>query len=307
MSTIKFPISAASFLVASSKNVEALRIPFSGGVLEDVHKSILEQFATFRKLEPIEFSGQYQTGPEECLYIENYADTDKTMASFIDIVEGKSSKTLDKADDFDKCRSLLFTIPEFPDLILIQKFSRIYVASKRKWLGFFGASDGRVVNYIDESAFSIASKLAGYYDRTKNILYFQNLESIQRALPGFSEKYIPEADAATMAAFFSKGEFDQASVKQFGSYKSVRVARLVWLLSKKDIKGQIDKLKNYNEKLNIGCISPDGKIVLQKEIQKMVVILRILNNDVFESKEGIYMANSKRALKPFPSANTEVK
>lgn len=294
-------------LTPKSSEVEVFRIPFAGKALNAVHTKISQQYEAFCKLKPVAFNGQYKADDDECLCIKDFVNTDSTFSSFADLVDGKSCGTLNKTDDLYMCRSLLYLLPAHPDLILIQRFTRSLLVGREKYFRKTISVVGNgLVDYIDDTAFTIGPKLVGYYDKVKNILYFDKINGIQRALPGFSEKYVPEADLVTMKNFFATSIFDKDSYKAIkeelekgkGIAKSVKIARLVWLLHNQKISGRMEALKKIDKKLNINCIN-NGKIVVSNEVDKMVVILKVLNGDVYEVDKKIYMTNSKKELLPF--------
>lgn len=273
------------------------RVQCMESVSKTLNKIVEKQYEDFERLSQIEFDGRYRVESDECFSILDYKDSDKTLKNFGNILSGDQSDVLKRVDDLSLCRALLFSVPEYPDLVLIQKFSNAYLAKSDRWLGFGGKDS---IRYIEESAFTIGSSLTGFYDVRNKKLCFKSVQSIRSALPGFADDYVPGADSAMIEKFFSNACFESDSAAKMKDLDSVKVARLVWLLVEQGekIEGRLDRFRKYNEKLNLTDFK-DGKIVLTTEVRRMEVILRIFLGDVFEDNGQIYLSNSKKPLKKF--------
>lgn len=263
----------------------------------ELSKLLEHQYEEFIKFRQIEFDGRYKVDSNECFSISEYVDPDNTIDGFLSVTQGTSSDTLTSVDNLDDCKALIFNIPQFPDLFLIQRFSKSYLARRDRW---YGIGNSNSFKKIEHSAFTIASSLTGIYDIKNKKLLFKSVQSIRSALPGFTDHYVPGADKAMMEKFFSAPFFDAESARKIIEGDSATISRLVWLLveQNENIKARMNQFEKYNEKLNLQSLR-DGKIVLSKEVKRTSVILRILLGDVFEDKGQIYLTNSKKPLAIF--------
>ena len=277
--------------------VEVYSIPFMNNLQGELSKLLEHQYEEFIKFRQIEFDGRYKVDSNECFSISEYVDPDNTIDGFLSVTQGTSSDTLTSVDNLDDCKALIFNIPQFPDLFLIQRFSKSYLARRDRW---YGIGNSNSFKKIEHSAFTIASSLTGIYDIKNKKLLFKSVQSIRSALPGFTDHYVPGADKAMMEKFFSAPFFDAESARKIIEGDSATISRLVWLLveQNENIKARMNQFEKYNEKLNLQSLR-DGKIVLSKEVKRTSVILRILLGDVFEDKGQIYLTNSKKPLAIF--------
>lgn len=65
-----------------------------------------------------------------------------------------------------------------------------------------------------------------------------------------------------------------------------------------------DRLKDLEDisgALNMQCITIERKIKMFKEVIKSQYVLQIILKDIFRDGAKIYLANSKRIIKPFLS------
>lgn len=187
-------MSAVSFL-ESKNNVGVRRIPLSNEAREDLNDQLLKQYDEFIALDEVDFDGTYKNDDDERFKIKNYIDHDHTIENFKKLCDGSEMDVLKKVDDLMTCKAILTRLPDHPKLILIQRFTNHCLAQRAKWYQIYHKD---TVAHIEHSAFTFPSKIAGYYNIETSELYFRSLQSIRAALPGFSEKYIPEAGSKTL-------------------------------------------------------------------------------------------------------------
>lgn len=288
---------ACAVFADDESSVSALRLPFAESVRPQVVKYLQAQLNVFDELESVEYNGRYKADDDECLTIENYKDPGKVIEVLKQYLSGQVSDSLVSVDDLESCRSLLFVIPDQPDKVLIQRFSRTLIARRDR---YFGIYDGKTFSGIQDTAVSLASSLTAVYEIKSNRLHFKNVSSIRSAIPGFDEVYAPGADLNMINDFFSKPIFEKKSVQEIIKKDSSTVARLVWLINESgvDIKAKIPELRKIDGLLNMKCF--DGQLIkLPPEVIKLKVLLGTLLGDVFVQDGKVYLMNSKRAIKPF--------
>ena len=288
----------AAMFSADDETVQAYNVPLASDLLGDVRRELSRQYKNLSRLQPESFNyNSYKKEDDEIYVIADYSDPDESFKAFLKLSEGKTSESLRAVDDLSTCRALFFKLPEYKNLILIQRFGNAYLARSDRWLGIY---KGDTLRRIERSAFTLASSLCGYYDIEEKKLYIKSLQSIRYALPGFAKEYIPSADVVMMEKFFKNSCFDQENAKEICALKSRKIEQLIWLLNYNNINPnkKLSKFEVLDRKLNLQSYK-EGKIFLSKKIRKASIALRILLGDVFEENGKIYYANSKKVIEPF--------
>lgn len=281
---------------------EIKRMPFVGKVQEEVIVQLTKQIKTFEKYDVVKFNGEYKAEDNEKLQIVKYEDPDKTISNFIKIKDGIEINNLDNLDVMVDCKALLFLVPEFPNYICIQRFTRSLIADRSKFWSFY---DSGTLGHLNTTSISLASSLSGIYNLDTQNLDFRSIATIRSSLPKLVSTYAPGASKDMMSAFFSNKNFDSESTKEIISSGSQKIKRLVWLITNEkgnikdfDIPNKISELKIIDKLLNIGCIS-GNRIVFSNKVKKNEIILSAILGDVIRDKDMVYLSNSKKALDKF--------
>ena len=289
---------AATFAGNEDSSVEVKIIPFAEDIRADIGDQLAQQFQSFSELEEVDYNGRYKADEDECLCIRGYKDPRKTLGGFLSLCYGGKRELVTSVEDLHNCRALLFHVPECPGKILIQRFSRSLVAQKGR---YFGVVDRRRFGRLDESAFCFGTSLAGYYSIADDKFYFRNVQTIRSAIPGFDEMYAPGADEEMIKSFFEgNAKFEPSSAKAIAARDSKKIARLVWLINdaKVNVSSRLADLKRFDQLLNMKCFN-EGMVRFPAEVNRAVIILRILLGDVFEQDGKVYLSNSRKALSRF--------
>lgn len=289
---------ACAIFAGEDDSVEALRINFEEPIKKQISEELVRQLKVFENFERCLYDGRYKADDDECLSIVDYKDPGNVIGVFKKYLNGESSDTLSSVDDLTRCRAFLFVVPEYPEKVLIQRFSRVLIANKGR---FYSISDNDTFSSIKESAVTIASSLAGLYDLRTNVMDFTSVQTIRSAIPGFDDVYAPGADESMIQGFFSDSIFEESSAKEAAKKDSTKIARLIWLIndSKVNLKQKLTNLQKIDELLNMNCYLDGGKVKFPSDVKRACVLLRVFLDDVFIQDGNVYLTNSKRALSRF--------
>lgn len=289
---------AATFSGDGDGPVEVRMVPFADCVRKDIGYFLNEQYQTFLKMKEVEYNGHYKADKDECLCIKGYSDPRDTIEGFASLCNGECRNVVKGVEELNDCHALLIHIPECPGKILIQKFSRSLVAMRGR---FYGIVDRNRFADLSSSSFCFGSSLAGYYSIGDGKFCFRNMQTIRSAIPGFDEVYAPGADEEMIKHFFEGNSmFEPDSAKAIAHRGSKKVERLVWLINNAgvDVSSKLSALKRFNQLLNMKCFD-DELLVFPNQVDRAVIILRIILGDVFELGGKVYFSNSRKAIPRF--------
>lgn len=264
---------------------------------DEIEKLLNPQIEKFKKLKAIPFDGQYKPEDDgECLSINNYKDEDKTIENFLNIINAKSSKILTKDRVFDNCLALLFRVKSDPDLVIIQRFTLNYLASRK---AIFGFADGDTVKKITPAGFMIASSVAAIYKISTKELFFRNIQTVGAIFPKFLETYSPGASKQEIRTFFKNNIFDKNTHSNI-NVDSKRISRLVWLINKSGVtlRSYFVRFKKVDTVLEMKCCI-GRKIKIPDSVEKTEIILNVFLGNIIEYEGNLYLSNSRRPLAKF--------
>lgn len=291
----KFFVLGAIFINDAGEADVAL-IPCDKRPQRQFSERLAAQLKEFRKLVPTDYHGEYKPEDDECLSIKGYQDTGKVIAGMKSLCNGECEERVRDLKELENCRGFVFGLPEFPEMLLIQRFTKALLLKPGHGYTMFSGTVGSV----DEYQFSIGNSLVGVYlDKTKE-LQFRNVQTIRSTLPKFDETYAPGATSADLDQFFSNSIFEEISAARAKKSDSVHIARLVWLAMSEgvDMVKEFPNIERLDRMLNMGCCQ-DGQIVFPKDVQRAKILLRMALGDVMEKDGRIFLTNSKKPLDKF--------
>ena len=288
----------ASFI--EDEKITIKNITFDPKALRFLEREVKEQIAELTKLKEIEFDSRYKLENNEIFSVPSYQDTDKTIDKLKSAISVGGYDNILEVSELDNSLGLFFVFRSEPTKFYFQKFTKRMMIKKDT--AFLKMRSNDIFGLAEEDQFTLGPKLTGYFDCSVNNLYISSIYTAKQIFPKFLDSYVQEATPKEMEDFFKDSIFDSTSVENI-PLSSVKIARLVWLINNEKIQigDRLKDLEDISGALNMQCITIERKIKMFKEVIKSQYVLQIILKDIFRDGAKIYLANSKRIIKPFLS------